>query len=215
VAALDRLRLLDFAPGEQSAESLHQIMVPLNATALTVIEAFAQKMQWQQQDAGGLLRSAYGKARGLAVRFSLVLEMLHWCGNEPMDAPPVEISKTTVISACNLVANYFLPMAARVFGDATAPQAERNAATLARWIVRQQATEIHVRRLQREVRLPGLQTARLIHEAASVLVEADWLAPLAGSGDVGRPRAIYLVNPAIRGSSSHDQDRVASINRHR
>ena len=142
-------------------------MVPLCTTALPVLEAFAQKMQSQQQDAGGLLRSAYGKARGLALRFSLVLEMLHWCGSEPMGAPPAEISKATIMSACDLVGNYFLPMAARVFGDATAPQAERNAATLARWIVRQQATEVHVRRLQREVRLPGLQTARLIHEAAS------------------------------------------------
>jgi hypothetical protein len=47
---------------------------------------------------------------------------------------------------------------------------ERTAATLARWIFDERPTEIHVRHLQRTVRLPGLRTAGLIKKAANELV---------------------------------------------
>ena len=46
------------------------------------------------------------------------------------------------------------------------------------------------------MRLPGLKTAADIHEAAYVLVEADWLRePSAGAGK--RPRMAYPVNPKV------------------
>ena len=171
-------------------------MISLSPAAVAMMEAFGQDMQHRQQEAGGLLRSAYGKARGLALRLSLVLEMLIWCGSDGMEPPPDQIGEEVFGRARDLVANYFMPMAARVFGDAAATQAERNAATLARWIVRERAKEVHVRRLQREVRLPGLNTAALIHGAAEVLVEADWLAQADRGKEPGRPRAAYAVNPA-------------------
>jgi hypothetical protein len=50
-------------------------------------------------------------------------------------------------------------MSSRVNGDAAIRPDDRNAATLARWIVKTRATEVHVRRMQREVRLPGLGDA--------------------------------------------------------
>jgi len=59
-----------------------------------------------------------------------------------------------------LMADYFLPMAERVYGDAAANEPERNAATLARWIVAERPAEVHVRHLQREVRLPGIRGKR-------------------------------------------------------
>ena len=71
-----------------------------------------------------------------------------------------------------LTADYFMPMAERVFGDAAATDVERIAATLARWIIREQPPEVYVRRLQREVRLPGLRSAGQITKAADALVEA-------------------------------------------
>jgi hypothetical protein len=199
--ALDRLRLLDLVPGEQPNEPPRPLMVPLSPAAVAMMEAFGQDMRDLQQEAGGLLRSAYGKARGLALRLALVLEMLHWCGSDGMEPPPVQIGDAALSRACNLVADYFMPMAARVFGDAAATQAERNAATLARWIVRERAKEVHVRRLQREVRLPGLNTAKLIHDAATVLVEADWLAQAERDKEPGRPRVVYVVNPAVERSA--------------
>ena len=54
-----------------------------------------------------------------------------------------------------------MPMAERVYGDAAASPRATNAATLARWIVRAHADEVHVRHLQRNVRLPGLGEAPL------------------------------------------------------
>ncbi len=87
-------------------------------------------------------------------------------------------------------------MAQRVYGDAAATQAERNAATLARWIKRERAAEVHVRRLQREVRLPGLGDAAKIHAAAAVLVEAGWLIP-PEIGYGSQRKVAYAVNPVV------------------
>ena len=176
-------------------------MVPLSDAAVQMMEAFGQDMQRRQQEAGGLLRSAYGKARGMVLRLSLVLEMLHWCGNDGMAPPPFQIGEAAFAGACDLIADYFMPTAERVFGDAAASPAERNAATLALWIVRERAQEVHVRRLQREVRLPGLNTAETIHKAAAALADAGWLRGAEAGGAPGRPRAAYAVNPAVLGAT--------------
>ena len=101
------------------------------------------------------MRSAYGKARGLALRLSLVLTMLRWCAEDGWAPPPTEITADALAAACDLVADYFMPMAERVYGDAAARPVQRNAATLARWIKRTKATEVHVRNLLRQVRLRG------------------------------------------------------------
>jgi hypothetical protein len=81
------------------------------------------------------MRSALGKARGLALRLSLVLEFLWWCGEGGMSAPPTQISLKAFAAAACLMTDYFMPMAERVFGDAGATEQDRNAATLARWII--------------------------------------------------------------------------------
>ena len=62
-----------------------------------------------------------------------------------------------------------------------------------------QPSEVHVRQLQRSVRLPGLATAPLIRRAAEVLIEADWLARPASATEFGhRGRIAYGVNPKLR-----------------
>lgn len=196
INALDRLRELDFARDEKG--TTHPIYVPLAPAAVDMMEAFGRDMQERQAEAGGLLRSTLGKARGLALRLALVLAMLRWCGKDGFDPAPTEISPDDLGSACDLVADYLMPMAERVYGDAAATQAERNAATLARWIQKTKPERVHVRTLQREVRLPGLNTAALIHEAALVLIEGEWLRPIPPGRKFGnRPTAAYPVNPAI------------------
>jgi hypothetical protein len=153
-------------------------------------------MQARQGTAGGLMRSAFGKARGLALRLSLVLEMLWWAAQDGMLGPPTAITEKAFLGAATLVAEYFMPMAERVYGDAGTSATDRNAATLAKWIVKEKITEVHVRHLQREVRLPGLKTAEDIHKAAHALVEADWLRePPTVAGK--RPRMAYPVNPKV------------------
>jgi hypothetical protein len=170
IAALDRLRMLGFAVDD--AGRAVPLDVPLAEGAVAAMESFGRAMQERQTQSGGLLRSAYGKARGMTLRLSLVLAMLRWCA-EPGDAPPpAEIGEEAFNAACLLVADYAMPMAARMFGDAAVPKRERDAATLARWIMATGAVEVHVRRVQREVRLPGLGTAEEIHTACLGLVEA-------------------------------------------
>jgi hypothetical protein len=163
-----------------------------------MIEELGREMQDRQASAGGLLCSALGKARGTALRLSANLELLWWCAEDGMSAPPATISARAFVAAARLVADYFVPMAERVYGDAAASVKDRNAATLARWIMRERPAEAHVRRLQREVRLPGLRTADDIHAAAGVLVEADWLAMPTKVAEFGpRTRIVYPINPRL------------------
>jgi hypothetical protein len=193
IEALDRLRMLDLMPGDPA----QPIPVPLSHEALAMLEKFGRDMQKRATNAGGLMRSAFGKARGLALRLSLVLEFLWWCGEDGMSAPPAQVSLKAFAAAACLMTDYFVPMAERVFGDAGATEQDRNAATLARWIIDKRPHEVYVRSLQREVRLPGLTTAEKIHAAAKVLVEADWLRnPPKVEGHRGR--AAYPVNPQVR-----------------
>ena len=145
------------------------------------------------------MRSAFGKARGTALRLSLGLEYLWWCAKDGMDPPPSSIPPAALAASMTLTADYFMPMAERVFGDAAATDVERIAATLARWIIREQPPEVYVRRLQREVRLPGLRSAEQIIKVADALVEADWLRPPPKT-IVGQPRSrrAYAVNPKLK-----------------
>lgn len=197
-AAFDKLRLLEMRDTEAGPAPL---AVPLAEDARADLLDFARDMQERQSWAGGLMNSALGKARGLALRLSLVLEYLWWSGRCGMAPPPAVISREAFAAAATLVADYLLPMAERTYGDAAAPERDRNAATLARWVAKERPVEVHVRALQRDVRLPGLATADAIHGAAAVLVDAGWLVPPAGGGgQTGRPKAAYPINAALWGA---------------
>ncbi|MDE2006579.1 MAG: DUF3987 domain-containing protein [Rhodospirillales bacterium] len=196
--ALDRLRLLSLAPGVDPNDPPHPVMVPLAADALGLIERLGRDMQDRQDETAGLMRSALGKVRGLALRLALVLEHIWWCAGDGYAGPPTAISARAFAAAATLMADYFVPMGERVYGDAAIPKADRDAATLARWIFSRRPAEVLVRHLQREVRLSGLGTAEAIHAAAKVLVEADWLRPPQRDPGPGRPRMAYPVNPRLR-----------------
>jgi hypothetical protein len=195
IEMLDRLRELDLRPGDWP----FPILVPLTPEAQQLIGVFATEMEARKAEAGGLMRSAYGKARGTALRLSLVLEELWWCAKDGLALPPDNITATAFAAAATFVSDYFMPMAERVFGDAAATEVERNAATLARWIVKERPGEVHVRQLQREVRLPGLRDAGQIKKAADALVEADWLrAPAKTVFGQPRSRVVYIANPKLQ-----------------
>jgi hypothetical protein len=197
IDALERIRWLEMQPEDPP----QPIIVPLCQEATQLLETFARDMQDRQSSAGGLMRSALGKARGLALRLSLVLETLWWSANQGMDPPPIQISARAFVAAAHLLTDYFMPSAERVYGDSTAAAKDRNAATLARWICREKPPEVYVRELQRTVRLPGLTSAEVIHEAACVLVEADWLAE-PPRGDGHRGKAAYPINPRVWDAAS-------------
>jgi Protein of unknown function (DUF3987) len=205
IEALNRLRELELEAPFVAEGMPRPLMVKMAPEALPLMEAFARDMQAAQQEAGGLMRSAFGKARGLTLRLSLVLEMLWWTAQGGMTFPPIILSVKAFLAAAALVAEYFMPMAERVYGDAAATETERNAATLARWIIKTKATEVHVRFLQREARLPGLREAEVIGEAIEALQEADWL----GEQESGKPkgkraRNAYPVNPRVHAGEAPD-----------
>jgi hypothetical protein len=194
ITAMDRLRELDLQLGDPPAP----IIMPLTDEARAMIESFGREMQKQQHAVGGLLRSALGKARGQALRLALILEFMWWCGEDGIAPPPAQISARAFAAAAQLMADYFVPMAERVYGDAAATERERNAATLARWIFSSRSAEVHVRHLQRDVRLPGLRSAEQIRVVAEALVEADWLRLPAPGNEFGqRGRIAYPVNPRL------------------
>jgi hypothetical protein len=197
INAFDRLRMLDLSPADDSGPC-RPIMIRLTSAAQQQMVKFGRLLQDQKDATGGLMRSAVGKARGLSLRLSLVLAYLRWCAMDGYGPSPDMISEDDFLAAAKLVTKYLLPMAERVFGDAACPAADRNAATLARWIAQERPTEVHVRRLQREVRLPGLTTAEAIHSASRVLVDAAWLGgPPAGTGFQHRGRVVYPVSPLL------------------
>jgi hypothetical protein len=171
IRALDRLRELDL----HSDDPPRPILVPLAAEARGSLQRLAQDMQRRQQEAGPLLRSALGKARGQALRLSLVLELLWWCGEDGVASPPSRIGPRAFAAAAVLIDEYFLPMAARAYGETQPTARERSAAVLARWIVSAWPEELHPRHIQRKVRLPGLRTSEQIREAAEMLVATGWL----------------------------------------
>jgi hypothetical protein len=199
IDALDKLRELELEP--QPGKPPSPVYMPLTPEGQKLIRVFGKEMYSRRRNTAGLLKSAYGKARGTALRLSLVLEWLWWCGKSGMPLPPETISPQAFLAAAALVADYFMPMAERVYGDAAATGIERMMATLARWIIEKRPNEVHVRHLQRSVRLPGLRTAGQIISAADGLVEADWLrapSPVRSFGrGKGRAPVVYSVNPKL------------------
>lgn len=194
IEAFDRLRKLRLDSDGKP------VCVPLDAAAAERMEEFARALQRRKRGAGGLMRSTIGKARGLALRLSLVLAFLEWAAG-PDANPPELITEPAFARAITFVLRYAMPMAERVFGGAERSEAEQDAATLAKWIVSHTAVdrprEIHVRVMQRKVRLPGLVDAEKIHAACRVLVDADWLAPPVAGKQQHRARQAYIINPRV------------------
>jgi hypothetical protein len=193
-AALRRLSQLPLVPGEQGA--MQPLVCRLADPAADVFQAWRLKHAADQP--GGLLAGAYGKAPGQLLRLALVLEHLWWCGSATA-LPPTLISVPAIQAAAGLIEDYFLPMAARVFGDAALPDGDRHAATLARWIVANRPQKVNARDIRRKAGLPGLKQSENVALAISTLVEADWLRPaFERAGDTsGRQRQDYEVNPRL------------------
>jgi hypothetical protein len=170
--------------------------VRLDDDAQSVLVDFGQEMQKREQTAQGLLESSIGKARGHALRLALVLEYLWWAAEDRPE--PDRISQSAMQAAAGLMEGYFLPMAGRVLGDASIPEDERNARTLAVWIRDTQPDMVNVSAIRDGARLPGLRESEAVKAACRFLAEAGWLAEPARTGKGGRPRGDFIVNPAIR-----------------
>jgi hypothetical protein len=102
-----------------------------------------------------------------------------------------------VEAAAIFVADYFLAMAERVYGDAAIPTGERRAMVLCRHLRRHAITRFNARDLRREIG-GCLRESASMETACAALTEAGLIRPLFPSAEtVGRPAKRYEVNPAL------------------
>lgn len=194
-AAIRRLAGLQWGVGEDGRDVA--ITLPLDADAADVFAGIQQFHRKEGDEAFGLLKSFIGKLDGMALRLALTFELARWAfegGDEPRS-----IRRETVEAVGDFLEGYAIPMAARVYGDAALPPVERNAAMLARHVVRHKLQRFNARSLRREGRLHGLRDAEPMRLAIEALVEADWFKPdgqRQGASE-GRRTSDYLVNPAV------------------
>lgn len=195
-AALLLIRLAELAMPAGDDGKPGPAHVCLDRGAADLLERFGQEMQAEEEGAHGLLRSSMGKARGQVLRLALVLELLWWSASEG-DPEPIQVGTDAMQAATNLMRSYFLPMAARVLGDASVPTEVRNARTLADWIMRTRPAVVNVSAIRDGARLPGLRESDPVKQACEFLADARWLLRPMGTGQAGRPRGDWIVNPML------------------
>ncbi len=188
-----RLRELH-GPADAEAE-----IVRLDADAADIFEAWIRDGQAASADAAPLYKGFLGKLRGTALRVALVAQHLGWAADASPSPAPTTISAATMVSVLDFIDSYAKPAALRVFGDAALPVSERNAALLARFIVRTKAQRINARDVRRSSGISTLKQAQDVDAATEALVEADWLrsAPARSGSSPGRASKDFIVNPAV------------------
>lgn len=188
-------RLAELCMPEDADGRPRPLYIPLAADAVELIEQFALEIQERETEAHGLFKSALGKARGQAARLALVLEFLRWCAEDASE--PTEVTRDAVEAACTLMREYFLPGAVRVLAEASVPQEERNARSLATWIAATRPGKVNVSAIRDDARIPGLRKTEAVKAASSYLCDAGWLVPVEPTGRGGRPRGDFIVNPRL------------------
>lgn len=196
-----RLDSLEF--GHDGYGNRPAVVIPLAPDAADIFDHFRQANEEGISDAGSLYKSFCGKMDGAVLRLALVAELLAWAirgGPEPE-----AISARTIAAAAEWVDDYAKPMALRVYGDASLPLVERNAAILARFILKTGLRRINKQEIKRTYKsqLPTMRTAQPLDEAIEYLCEAGWLfsAGERAGGTAGRPKGDYAVNPAVFGDA--------------
>ena len=197
-AALSRLASL--AMGVDAKGATIPVVVPFSEAAAAILEDWRKQQSEREAEAHGLLLSWLGKAPGVVVRLALVLQFLDWAASAG-EPEPTEIDEQHLTAALDLVEAYYLPMAARVFGSSALKEDARDAAILAKWLLRHQRDKINLRALRRLAGFPLHDDERL-KRAAAFLSERDWLRPGPKPDGRGRPPLDYLINPrAFDGAS--------------
>ncbi len=194
LSALRRICMLEMAVDEQGVPC--PTMVPLAPDAADMFQDWRLAHHGDARTTGGLVASANAKVAGRVLRVAMALEFLWWSAN-PNAPEPREIRRVALAYSVALAEDYFKPMSERVYGDASLPEQDRKAATLARWIRRERPAIINVRRLRRDVRLMGLTETRDVEAALKSLAEANWVFPPQHERKRGQPKKDWKVNPRL------------------
>jgi putative DNA primase/helicase len=196
-----RLDSLDWGMTPDGRESA--VTLTLDDAAADLFERWAQENDLGLQDAGALYKGFCGKLKGTVLRLALIATYVDWAQSSgDLATQPKSVSARTIGAAIEFVESYAKPAAKRVFGDAALPKAERDAAILARYILRKKLRRINARDLKRsphKVELPTMREAHALNDALALLCDADWLEEVGSrQGDSpGRKSADYLVNPKL------------------
>jgi hypothetical protein len=185
-------RLTELRPGSDEFGNPEPIRVRLSAEAENALEEFGRDMAARSDDASGLFSGSLGKARGHALRLSLVIEYLWWCGSPSTDEPE-QISVQAVNVAAALMDGYFIPMAERVYGDAAIPAMDRAAMVLARHLRKSGFSKFNARNVRREIG-GMLRDACTMRAACTALVEAGLIRPDPKQPGAGRTPLNFEVN---------------------
>ena len=179
------------ADGSQKAVTLL-----LDAAAADIFEQFERANREAGDEAAGLYKSFCGKLPGMVLRLALVIELAGWAYRGGVE--PQTISAKTIAAVAEFVDEYAKPMAMRVFGDAVLRPVERNAATLARLILKHRLKIVNARDLKRapyKQYLPGMREADPLNDALAFLVEADWLKSVGSRAGDRRPWTSLALSP--------------------
>ena len=193
--ALRRLHLLRLIPDDHG--EYQPIVLRLSVKAADDFDAWRQQHS-ADEPSGGPFAGWWGKQPGIVLRLALILEMLWW--SAAAETPePTEISDAALGGAVVLVDELFKPMAARAFGDAALPQAERDAATLANWLIKTKPDWVNARQLRRDA-VAGTKDRARVKAAMELLAETGWLRhePSRQGDSKGRLRDDWAVNPGIK-----------------
>jgi hypothetical protein len=172
----------------------------LTPDARDVFAAWYVEQESKIASTAGFMCEFLGKADGTCARVALALELIEWASgvNGPADGPPA-ISALSIQRACTLFADYFEPMARRVYADAAVPEAERKAVAFIKELQSRKVRSFNARIAQREWGVPGISTAADMHAVCEVLIDGDCIkeTPRKENSGPGRKAKSYLVNPHL------------------
>ena len=166
----------------------------LNEDAKEALQQFRVQCRDWEGEASGLMKGHIGKLPGLAVRVALVLAFLDWSIDANTE-DVTEITASVLGRACHYVGEHLRGHAHRAYGTAAVCPEISAARKIAGIIKSEKLTRISNREIQRRG-LSGLQTAKQITLAMSILCDADWIAPVQSTGS-GRPKKEFAVNPKV------------------
>jgi hypothetical protein len=196
-----RLDSLDWAHDPDGR--LVPVTLNLDDAAADLFEAWGQENDKNLEDAGALYKGFCGKLKGTVLRLALVATLTEWAhASGDLQRQSTFISARTLGAVIEFVESYAKPSAKRVFGDAALPKAERDAAILARYILRKKFKRVNARDLKRsphKSELPTMREAQALNDALAILCDADWLheAGTRNAENAGRKTADYIVNPKL------------------
>lgn len=188
------LRLRSLPPAKDANGKPRPFIIPLSDAAAGVLQAFREQCRDWEADASGVFKGHIGKLPGMAVRVSCVLAHLDWAA-QPGALYPDKIDAAHLGRACHLVGEHLRRHSYRAYGASSVPPEIRNAKRIAELIQAEHLRQVTTREIQRR-ELSGLQSAKVIEAALSVLEEADWLRRMTEETK-GRPRRFFVVNPKL------------------